>query len=208
MSTFSYLCLKSCCCCSVAQSCQSLCDPMDCSMPVSLSLIISQSLPKFKFIALVIPSNHLILWCPLLLLPSTFLRIRDFSNEVSVCIRWQKYWSFTFIISPSSDYSGLISLNTDWFDFLAVYSTFRSPPASQFEGIKRLKQLKLSQADGDPLHSGLTFSRVLWLFLGKQVYHLMKCMPSKFQMLKVLRQNNNIHFLKTRFSWGILCNEC
>ena len=68
------------------------------------------------FIASVMPSSHLILWCPLLLLPSIFPSIRDFSNESSVRIRWPKYWSFSFSISPSSEHSGLISLKIDWFD--------------------------------------------------------------------------------------------
>ena len=92
----------------------------------SLSLTISQSLPKFMFIASVMPSSHLILWCPLLLLPSIFPRIRGSSNESAVCIRWPNYWSFGFHISPSNEYSGLISLKTDWFD-LAVQGAFRSP---------------------------------------------------------------------------------
>ena len=75
-----------------------------------LSLTISRSLPKFMFIALMMPSSHLILWCPLLLLPSVFPSIRDFSSDSSVHIRWPKYWSFSFSISPSSVYSGFISL--------------------------------------------------------------------------------------------------
>ena len=69
----------------------------------------------------VMPSNHLILCCPLLLLPSFFPSIRVFSNESALHIRWPKYWSFSFSISPSSDYSGLISFRIDWFDFLAVH---------------------------------------------------------------------------------------
>ena len=91
----------------------------------SLSITISQSLPKFMFTASVMPSSHLILWCPLLLLPQIFPSIRDFSNESSVHIRWPKYWSFSVSISPSSEYSGLISLKTDSFDLLSVQRTFR-----------------------------------------------------------------------------------
>ena len=87
--------------CSVSQSCPTLCDPMDCSMP-GLSVPISQSLPKFMSIAPVMPSSHLMLWCPLFLLPSIFPSIRDFSNELAVCIRRPKYWSFSFSISPSN----------------------------------------------------------------------------------------------------------
>ena len=90
----------------------------------SLPLTVSRSLPKFMFIALVIQSSHLILWCPLLFLPLIFPSIRDFSSESSVHIRWPKYWCFS--ISPSSEYSGLISLKIDWFDLLAVQGAFRS----------------------------------------------------------------------------------
>ena len=84
----------------------------------SLSLTISQSLPKFMFMALAMPSSHLILWFPLLLLPSIFPRIKDFSNESSVCIRWPKFWSFSFSIIPCSEYSGYVSFKIDWFDWL------------------------------------------------------------------------------------------
>ena len=78
-------------------------------------------------IASVIPSNHLILCCPLLLLPSIFPSIRVFSNESVLCIRWPKYWSFSFSISPSNEYSGLISFRMDWLDLLAVQGTLKSP---------------------------------------------------------------------------------
>ena len=74
----------------------------------------------------VMPSNHLILCCPLLLLPSIFLSIRVFSNESALHIRWSKYWSFSFSISPSNEYSGLISFRIDWFDLLAVQGIFKS----------------------------------------------------------------------------------
>ena len=100
--------------------------PWTAACQVSLSLTISWSLPKFMSIASVMPSSHLILWCPLLLLPSVFPKIRDFFSELSVSIRWPKYWSSSFSISPSSEYSGLISLKIDWFDFLTVQGTFRS----------------------------------------------------------------------------------
>ena len=92
----------------------------------SLSLTISQSFPKFMAIALVMPFSHLILWRSLLLLPSVLPSISDFSNESSVCIKWPKYWSFSFSISLSSEYSGLISLKIGWLDLLAVQGTFSS----------------------------------------------------------------------------------
>ena len=97
--------------------------PWTATHQVSLTLTISWSLPKFMFIALVMPSSHLVLWCPLLL-PSIFPSIRDFSNELAVCIRWPKCCSFS--ISPSREYSRFISLKIDWFDLLVVQGTFRS----------------------------------------------------------------------------------
>ena len=100
--------------------------PWTTACQASLSLTIFWSLHKFVFIALVMPSSHLILWRPLLLLPSIFPSTRDFSNEPSFRIRWPKYWSFSFSLGPSSEYSGLISLQIDWFDLLAVQETFRS----------------------------------------------------------------------------------
>ena len=92
----------------------------------SLSITNSRSLLKLISIRLVMPSNHLILCCPLLLLPSIFPSIRVFSNESALPIRWPKYWSFSFSFSPSNEYSGLISLRIDWFDLLAVQGTLKS----------------------------------------------------------------------------------
>ena len=92
----------------------------------SLSSTISQSLLKLMPIKSVMPSNHLILCHPLLLPPSIFPSIRVFSNELALCIRWPKYWSFSFSINPSNEYSGLISFRIDWFDLLAVYGTLKS----------------------------------------------------------------------------------
>ena len=92
----------------------------------SLSITNSQSLLKFMSIELAIPFNHLIFCRPLLLLPSIFLSIRVFSNESVLCIRWPRYWSFSFSTSPSSEYSGLVSFRMDWFDFLASQGTLKS----------------------------------------------------------------------------------
>ena len=90
------------------------------------SIINSQSLLKLMSIESVMPSNHLILCHPLLLLPSIFPSIQVFSNELVLCIRWPKYWSFSFSTSPSNEYSGLISFRTDWLDLLAVQGTLKS----------------------------------------------------------------------------------
>ena len=92
----------------------------------SLSFTISQSLLKLMSTESMIPSNHLILCRPLLLLPSIFPSIRVFSNESALCIRWPKYQSFSFSISPSNGYSGLISFRIDWFDLLAIQGTLKS----------------------------------------------------------------------------------
>ena len=111
---------------SVAQSCPTLCDPVDFSMPASLSITNSRSWLKFMSIESVMPSNHLILCRLLLLPPSTFPSIRVFSNESVLHIRWPKYWSFSFSISPSKECSGLISFRMDWLDLLAVQGTLKS----------------------------------------------------------------------------------
>ena len=99
---------------------------MDAAHQASLSINNSQSLPELMSIDSVMPSNHLILCCSLLLLPSIFSSIRVFSNESALCIRWPKYESFSFIISPSNEYSGPISFRMDWFDLLAVQGTLKA----------------------------------------------------------------------------------
>ena len=103
-----------------------LCNPIDCSMPGFLSITNSRSLLKLMSIESVTPSNHLILCCPFLLPPSVFPSIRVFSKELAFCIRWPKYWSFSFSISPSNEYSGLISFTIDWLDLFAVQRTLKS----------------------------------------------------------------------------------
>ena len=92
----------------------------------SLSFTLSQSLLKLMSSELMMPPNHLVLCCPLLLLHSVFPSIRVFSNELALCIRCPKYWSFSFSVSPSNEYSGLISFRIDWLDLLAVQGTLMS----------------------------------------------------------------------------------
>ena len=101
----------------------------------SLSITNSQSLLKLMSIESVMPSSHLTLCCPLLLLSSIFPSIRVFSNESVLRIRWPKYWSCSFSISPSNEYSGLISFRMDWLDFLTVQGTLESSPTPQFKRI-------------------------------------------------------------------------
>ena len=105
---------------SVTQTCPTPYDPM------SGFLVHSRSLLKLMSIELVMPPNHLILCRPLFLLPSIFPSIRVFANESVLCIRWPKYCSFSFSISPSNEYSGLISFRIDWLDLLAVQGTLKS----------------------------------------------------------------------------------
>ena len=108
-----------------ACSVSGLCHPMDCSPP---GLPVHHQLPKLTQIHVhrVMPYNHLFLCHPLLLLPSIFPSIRVFSNESALCIRWPKYWSFSFNISPSNEHPGLISFRMDWLDLLAVQGTLKS----------------------------------------------------------------------------------
>ena len=111
------------CYCSVAHSC--LCDPWTAACQASLSFAFSWSLLKLTSVELVMPSNHLIFCCPLLL-SSIFPSLRVFPNESALGIRWSKYWSFSFSISPSSEYSRLISFQINWFDLLSVQQTLKS----------------------------------------------------------------------------------
>ena len=113
---------------SVAQSCPTLCNPMKPGRSM-LGLPVHHRLPEFTQITsieLVMSSKHLILYHPLLLLPSIFPSIRVFANEFAFSIRWPKYWTFSFSISPSNEYSGLISFRMDWLDLLAVQGTLKS----------------------------------------------------------------------------------
>ena len=110
---------------SITQLCSTFCYPMDCSTP---GFPVHHQLPRAcsnSYHQVVMPSNHLILCCPRLLLPSIFPSIRVFPNESALCIRWPKYWSFSFSISPFND-SGLISFRIDWLALLAVQGTLKS----------------------------------------------------------------------------------
>ena len=118
------------CCCSVPRSCPTLCNPMDCS---TLHFPVHHQLPellKLTSVESVMPSNHLMLCHSLLLLPSIFPSIRVSSNESALHMRWPNYWSFSFSISPSHEYSGLISFRMDWLNLLAVQGTLKSPEFS------------------------------------------------------------------------------
>ena len=128
------------CCCSVAQSYPTLCDPMDCSTPgfpvFHHFLELAQTHVHWVGDAIQPPRTH----CPLLFLPSIFPSIRVFSSASALCIRWPQYWSLSFSISPSSEYSGLISFRIDWFDVLSAQGILESSPTPQFESINYLAQ--------------------------------------------------------------------
>ena len=114
-------------CCSVTKSCPILCYPINCTInPLSPSISQSSSLLELMSVELLMPSKHLILCHPLLLLHSIFPSIRVFSSESVLRIRWPKYWTFTFNISPSNEHLGLISFRMGWLDLLAVHGTVRS----------------------------------------------------------------------------------
>ena len=119
-------CLGYCCYCSILSHVQLFETPSTAARQASLCFTISWSLLRLKSVESVMPSNHLILCHHLLLLSSIFSRIRVFSNESALRVRWPKYWSFSFSISPSNEYSGLISFRMDWFDLLTVQGTLKS----------------------------------------------------------------------------------
>ena len=116
--------------------------PMIAACQASLSITNSRSLLKLMSIESVMPSNHLILCCPLLLLPSIFPSIRVFSNESTLCMRWPRCWSFSFNISPSNEHPGLISFRMNWLDLLAVQGTLKS--LLQHHSFKSINSLVLS----------------------------------------------------------------
>ena len=140
---------------------------MYCSTPGSLSTANSRSLLKLMSIESAMPSNHLILCCSLLQ-PSASSRIRVFSNESVLHIRWPKYWSFNFSISPSND-SGLISFRMDWFDFLAVQGTLKSllQHHSSKASVLRCSAFFIVQLSHPYMTTGKTIALTRWTFVGK-----------------------------------------
>ena len=141
--------------------------PRTAACHASLSITNSWSLLKLMSIKLVMPSNHLILCCPLLLLPLIFPSIRVFSNEVSLHIRWPKYWSFSFSISPSNEYSGLISFRIDWLDLLTVQGLSRIFSNTTVQK-HRFFGTWLSLINSHPyMTTGKTIALTIWIFVSK-----------------------------------------
>ena len=153
---------------SVTQSCPALCDPTDCSMP---GFSVYHQLPELAQthghrVGDAIQPSHL---CrPLLLLPSLFPRNRVFSSELVLCIRWPKYWSFSFNISPSNEYSGLISFRMDWLDLLAVQETLKSlQHHSSKASVLRRSAFFMVKLSHPYMTTGKTIALTRWIFVSK-----------------------------------------
>ena len=157
--------------CSVAKSYVTYCERMYCSIPEFPVFTISWSLLKLTSIDLMMSSNHLVLYRPLLLLPSIFPSIRVSSSESALRIRWPEYWSFSFSISPSNESSGLISFRIDWLDLLAVPGTLENLPASQFENISSLVLSFVYVLLSHPyMTTGKSIALTMWTFVSKVMF--------------------------------------
>ena len=151
---------------------------MDCSTPGLPAITNFQNLLRLMSIELVMPSNHLIL-CHPLLLSSIFPSIRVFSNESVLCISWPKYWSFRFSISPSNEYSGLISLKMDWLDLLVVQGTLKSllPHHSSKVSVLHRSAFFMVQLSHPYMTTGKTIALTRWTFVGKVMSLLFNMLP-------------------------------
>ena len=145
--------------------------PWTAACQASLSATICWSLLKFMSIESVMPSNHLILCHPLLLLPSVLPSIRVFSSELALCIRWPKYWGFSCSISPSSEYSGLISFGIDWFDLLLVRETLESilQKLNLKASVLQHSGFFMVQLSHLYMTTGKTTALTIWTFVGKVI---------------------------------------
>ena len=154
--------------------------PWTAALQASLSITISRRLPKLMSVELVMPSNHLILCFPLLLLRSIFPSIRVFSNESVLPIRWLKYWSFSLSLSPSNEYSGLISFRIDWFNHLAVQGTLKSllQHHSSKASILWCSAFFIVQISHPYMTTRKTIALTRWTFVGK-VISLLSNMQSR-----------------------------
>ena len=165
----------------------------------SLSFTISLSLLKHMSIELVMLSKHLILCCPLLLLPLIFPSIRVFSNELALPIRWPKYWSFSFSISSSNEYSGLISFRMDWFDLLAVQGTLKSllQHHSLQASVPQCSIFIMVQLSYLYMTTGKTIALTIWTFFGQVMsllfYMVSRFIPSLFPMYYTSKSDSKWH---------------
>ena len=169
--------------------------PWTAACQASLSFTISQSLLKLMSIELVMPSNHLILCLPLLLLSSIFPRIRVFSNESALRIRWPKYWSISFSISPSIEYSGLISFTIDWFGLLAIQGILKSllQHHNSKASILQCSAFFIVQLSHPYMTTGKTRALIIQTFVGK-VISLLFNMLSRFVIAFLPRSKHLLIF--------------
>ena len=172
--------LVCCYCFSVSQLCLIFVTPWTAACQASLYFTISWSLLKLMSIESVMPSNHLILCRLLLLLPSIFPSIRVFSSELALHIRWLKYWSFSFSISPSNEYSGLISFRIDWFDLLAIQGNLKSllQHHSSKASILWCSDFFLVQLSHPSMTTVKTTALTVWTFVGKVMSLLFNMLSS------------------------------
>ena len=163
--------------CSVAQLCLIFVTPWPAALQASLSITNSWSLLKLTSIKSVMPSNHLILCCPLLLLPSVFPSMGVFSNESALHIRWPKYWSFSCSLSVSNEYSVLISFRIDWFDLLVVQGTLKSllKHHSSKASILQRSAFFTVQLSHPYMTTGKTIALTRQTFVGKVISLLFNC---------------------------------
>ena len=178
--------------------------PWTAACQASLSITNSQSLLRLMPIESMMLSNHLTLGYPLLILPSIFPSIRVFYNESVLCIRCPKYWSFNFIISPSNEYSGLISFRIDWFDLLAVQGTLKSllQHCSSKASILRLSALFMVQLSHPYMTIGKSIALTRWTFVGKQTEYKTK----RIQVRLLCRFYQSIR-LVTGLPWRLIGKE-
>ena len=166
-------------CCSVTQSCLTFCDPMDCSIPGFPVLYHLAELAQ-THIHWIGDANHLILRCPLLLLPSIFPSIRVFSNESALHIRWPKYWSMSFSISPLNEYSGLFSFKIGWFVLLSVQGTLNSllQHSNSKASILQHWAFFMVRLSHPYMTTGKTIALTRWTFVGKEISLLFNMLSS------------------------------
>ena len=180
---------------SVARLCPNFCDPMNCSTQGSLSITNSWISFTLMSIDSVMPSSHLILCCPLLLLPPIPPSIRIFSSESSLCIRWPKYWSFSISISPSNEYSELISFRIDWFDLLEVQGILKSlfQHHSSKASFLRCSALFMFQLSNPYMTTGKTIAFTIQTFVSKVMALLLNTL-SRFVIAFLLRGKHFLNF--------------
>ena len=177
----------------VAQSCPTLCNPMACITP-DFPVHYSQSLLKLMSIESVMPFNHLILCRPLLLLPSIFPSIRVFSNESALRIRWPKYWSFSFSISPSNEHPGLVSFRMYWLDLLVVQGTLKSllQNHNSKTSILQCSAFFIVQLSHPYMTTGKTIALTRWTFAGKVMLCVMPKRKLRPWEAKALFQSKSV----------------